>query len=128
PPGLAPLGVEARLAVAVALPAIQTVRTAPGASLHDFDLVDWRGHLEKLAIICQLRGAPMLAGVEGLRPNHLSAPIVMAVRLPVGSHVDELRISIFGEERRESLCKPRGAVSQKTEGDRLRERTIVKEN
>src|SRR5262249_5658203 len=95
PPGLAPLGVEARLAVAVALPAIQTVRTAPGASLHDFDLVDWRAHLEKLAIVGQLRDARMLDGVEDLRQNDLSAPIVMAVRSTLASHMAALATSHF---------------------------------
>src|SRR5262245_18039554 len=104
------------------------MRAAPGACLDDLDLVDRRRHLEKFAVVVQPRAPAVLDRVERFRENDFAAPVMVAIGLSVGRDVNELRAFSLPEERGESLRQPRRTVSEKAEGDRLGERTVVEKD
>src|SRR4029077_7519705 len=91
PPLLIPAGMAAGVTAAMASPALDAVKTAPGGSFNNVDLVGRRMPFEIFAIVCQLRQLIRLDGVQGVGESHVAEAVVMAVTFTVCSDMDELR-------------------------------------
>src|SRR4029077_17347923 len=81
----------AGVTAAIAPPALDAVKTAPGGSFYDLDLLGRRMPFEIFAIVCQLRQLIRLDGVQGVGESHVADAVVMAVIFPVWSDMDDLR-------------------------------------
>src|SRR5262245_2624691 len=80
----------ARVAAAIAPPAVDAVKTAPRGFFNNLDLVGRRMSFEVFAIVrklCQLIG---LDGVKCIGKSHVAEAVVMAVTFTVGGDMDEL--------------------------------------
>ena len=128
PPGLAPTGVGAGRAGAIALPALDAVAAAPGRVLDDPDLVGRREPLEVVPVDGDLREPVLLDVAEGVGQGHLAEAVMVPVGLAVGGDVDELgtaglRRESGDEPLRESLAVP----EEVAEGEIVGDRAVVEE-
>jgi hypothetical protein len=129
PPGLVPVGVSARVAAAVAPPAVDAVDAAPGGAFEDLGLVSGLVSLEVLTVDGEVSRLVPLDGVDGGCQGHVSIPVVVTVALSIGGDVNELRpVARTGERPGEAIGKALAVGEQSLEGHASRDRPIIEED
>src|SRR5207253_6511027 len=126
---LPPSRLTARRAAAVAAPALDPVRAAPGRALEDLRLVHRGKHLERLGQVDQLHVAALGELADGRR-HHLVAALAM---VPEGLAVHRYRqhfivLAPLREAGLEAAEQIVAAAQGLAEGDRARDRAVVEED
>jgi len=90
-PGTVGVGVTS----AVALPALYTMRAAPGGLLQNFHFMCGRMRGKKFAVVCDPRQFIALDIVQRISQGHIAVRVVVSVGFAVGGDMNQLdRISL----------------------------------
>src|SRR2546423_639127 len=128
-PVLPPSGSSAGRAAAVAAPALDAVRAAPGGTVEDFRLVSGRKQLQRLRQVHQLDVAALGELADRRRDYLVAALAVVAERLAVDGDREHLVVlATFGEAGLDPGHEILAAAQRLAERHRARDGPIVEEH
>src|SRR5688572_24271900 len=82
----------------------------------------------KLGVVGDPRLRILRNVVEAKREGHVTMPVMMSIRLAIGSHMHKLRAIFLRKRACQRISKAHPVVKQAIEGDALRNVAVVKEH